>query len=256
MGDVQWDDKETVLLAVAQAGHKLRYAVPLLRADREVVLAAVAHYGTALQHASLALRADREVVLTAAARDTLALRHCSPTLRRALEEEAAELRLMAPSAIAVPMRKTFRQMLKGDGGHGIQEKKLTEAVKWLSKGHNAMRPLDYKLNYLRSRLLLTDGDIQNAFGQVEGAIAPVKPRNLETKMSLGVALEKCGDDMRARELYNEVTAGRVRELGTAHSATLQAQVNLANVLRKQGADPAEYEALYRSVLHCRLRTGN
>jgi len=54
-------DKKVVLIAVAQNGRALDYAVPALKGDREVVMVAVGQNGTALMEASDELQSDKEV---------------------------------------------------------------------------------------------------------------------------------------------------------------------------------------------------
>ena len=84
----QWDDKNSVLAAVRQFGHSLRYASEKLRGNDDIVLAAVEEFGRSLQHASTEfrhdidgdkLREDPEFVLAAQDRDPL--RYASTELR-------------------------------------------------------------------------------------------------------------------------------------------------------------------------------
>jgi hypothetical protein len=71
------NDKEVVLAAVARNGLALQFAPAKLKNDKEVVLAAVASFGHALQFASAALKSDKEVVLAAVAWHGNALCHAS-----------------------------------------------------------------------------------------------------------------------------------------------------------------------------------
>lgn len=76
------NDRELVLLAVAQDGRALEYASKALRADKEVVLVAVAHAGFALISASDELRADKDVVLQAVTQDIDAIQFASPEIQK------------------------------------------------------------------------------------------------------------------------------------------------------------------------------
>ena len=101
--------KTVVRVAVASAGHALRWASPELRGNRALVLLAVATAGQSLQEAAPALRGDRGVVRAALAADGLALAHASPGLRRdrglvalALAKSGDALALAAPGLRADP----------------------------------------------------------------------------------------------------------------------------------------------------------
>jgi hypothetical protein len=61
------NDKEVVMVAVAQDGRALRFASDALKNDKEVVMVAVAQDGRALEYASDALKNDEEVVMFAVA---------------------------------------------------------------------------------------------------------------------------------------------------------------------------------------------
>jgi hypothetical protein len=63
------NDKEVVMVAVAQDGRALRFASDALKNDKEVVMVAVAQDGRALEYASDALKNDEEVVMFAVAQD-------------------------------------------------------------------------------------------------------------------------------------------------------------------------------------------
>ena len=86
------DDKEVVMVAIAQNCHALEHASNSLKNDKEVVMAAVTQNGSALRYASDELKSDREVVLAAVANNGLALEYAElkdEDIVKAAKEEIA-----------------------------------------------------------------------------------------------------------------------------------------------------------------------
>ena len=97
------------------------------------------------------------------------MRHTSASLRAALNDELHEIRLGDPGLQDASTTRLCRLLLKQQrqGGSARANAKHQAAVKWLQKETVSMRSLDYKLGYLRSKLLLREGEIQAAFGEVD-----------------------------------------------------------------------------------------
>eukprot|EP00403_Amphidinium_massartii_P004162 CAMPEP_0178379846 /NCGR_PEP_ID=MMETSP0689_2-20121128/5156_1 /TAXON_ID=160604 /ORGANISM="Amphidinium massartii, Strain CS-259" /LENGTH=167 /DNA_ID=CAMNT_0019999967 /DNA_START=25 /DNA_END=525 /DNA_ORIENTATION=+ len=74
------DDRDKVLVAVADNGLQLEFATEALKSDKEVVFLAVSQNGLALQHAAEHLRSDKEVVMAAVANNSKAMTYASPSL--------------------------------------------------------------------------------------------------------------------------------------------------------------------------------
>ena len=86
------DDKEVVMVAIAQNMHALEHASDSLKNDKEVVMAAIAQNGFALKYASDELKSDREIVMAAVTNNGLALEYAElkdENIVKAAKEEIA-----------------------------------------------------------------------------------------------------------------------------------------------------------------------